>query len=84
MGLLLRPCYIITFSLEGRNRLYFGNSVQSNPDFENQVTASLDQWQLDWIVGENDSYFLYSNIDRLNIQWRKGRYQVIAGKQRIN
>ena len=74
----------ITFTIEGRNRLYFGNSVQSNPDFENQVTASLDQWQLDWIVGKNHSYFFYANIDRLNIKWRKGRYQVTAGKQRIN
>ena len=74
----------LTFNIEGRNRLYFGNNVQFNPEFDNQVTASLDQWQLDWIVGENDSYFFYANIDRLNIQWRKGRYQVIAGKQRIN
>ena len=44
----------------------------------------MDQWQLDRIIGKNHSYFFYANIDRLNINWRKGRYQVIAGKQRIH
>lgn len=78
------PSKTITFTVEGRNRLYFGNSIQSNPGFENQVTATLDQWQLDRIVGKNDSYFFYANVDRLNIKWQKGRFRVVAGKQRIN
>ena len=74
----------ITFSLEARNRIFFGNSVQFNPTFKDQVTQSLGTWQLDWVVGENNSYFFYSNIDRANFSWRKNRFSAIIGKQRIN
>lgn len=74
----------ITFSIEARNRIYLGNSVQFNPTFKEQVTQSLETWQLDWVVGENNSYFFYSNIDRANFLWRKNRFSATIGKQRIN
>lgn len=74
----------ITFTMEARNRIFFGNGVQFNPSFEDQVTESLDYWQLDWMVSKNKSYLFYSNIDRANITWRKNRYSLIVGKQRIN
>jgi hypothetical protein len=33
---------------------------------------------------KDTSYFFYSNIDRLNMKWRIGQFEVTAGRQRIN
>lgn len=74
----------LTMTISGRNRLFFGNNVQFNPEFEQQITTALDFWQLDWIISQNNSYFLYSNIDRAYLTLRKRRYTLAVGKQRIN
>ena len=74
----------LTFSVEARNRIYFGESVKTNPDFGKQVNLSLDYSRLGGVVTQQNSFLIHSVIDRANIKFEKNKWQAIIGKQRIN
>ena len=74
----------LTFNVEARNRIYFGNSVQNNQNFGEQVNQSLDFFRLGGIVTQQQSFLIHSIIDRANIKIEKNKWQAVLGKQRIN
>ncbi len=74
----------LTFSVEARNRIYFGESVKTNPVFKEQIDQSLDYLRLGGIVLQKQSFLFHSVIDRANVKVEKGRWQAVLGKQRIN
>lgn len=74
----------LTINLEARNRIYFGESVKSNPNFSNQINQSLDYFRLGGIVTQQKSYLIHSIVDRANIKIEKNKWQAVIGKQRIN
>lgn len=74
----------LTINVEARNRIYFGESIKSNPNFGNQVNQTLDYFRLGGIVAQQQSYLIHSIIDRANIKIEKNNWQTILGKQRIN
>ena len=74
----------LTLNAEARNRIYFGNSVQQIPNFDEQVNQSLDYIRLGGIVSQGQSYLIHSTIDRANLKLDKDKWQAIIGKQRIN
>lgn len=74
----------LTVNVEARNRIYFGNSVQQNPNFGEQVNQSLDYFRIGGIVTQGQSYLVHSIIDRANLKLEKNKWQAILGKQRIN
>jgi hypothetical protein len=74
----------ITVKVEARTRFFFGESLKTNPQYPIQVNASLDYIKLGGEISKGNSYLLNSFIDRAYIDWSKNKWQVIAGKQRIN
>lgn len=67
-----------------RNRLIFGESValyQQNGQFLDGSNNFLD---LSKTIASGESYLLHSSIDRANIDFTKGKWQVTLGRQRIN
>ncbi len=74
----------LTVNVEARTRLFYGESVQSNPLFINQATASLDYIVLGGNLIKAKSVLLHSVIDRAYLDWSEGAWNVRVGKQRIN
>lgn len=74
----------LTFTLEARNRIYFGESVKSTPNFGDKVNQTLDYFRLGGIVTQQQSYLVHSIIDRATIKIERNKWQAILGKQRIN
>jgi len=76
-----------SFSFHGglRNNMNLGQMVQLYYPYYAEFSA-MDDGLLDltklWV--SDTSYYFYSNIDRLNVKWRKGKFEVTVGRQRIN
>ncbi len=80
-----------------RNRLYFGEMVTfSQPPFNALLGAAgtynfVDETEFDsgffnlnHNVIKGDSYFLNTSIDRAFLKFQKGKWDITAGRQRIN
>ena len=73
----------LTVQIEGRNRLFFGNTIQNTVDFKEQL-KTLDFIPLAGSIAEQKPYLLYSNIDRALLRIEREKWSVSFGKQRIN
>lgn len=67
-----------------RNRLMFGESVPLYKQNKALLDGSNDFFDLSKTIASGNSYLLHSTIDRANIDFTKGKWQVTAGRQRIN
>jgi len=73
-----------TFDLELRNRLLYGDLVRFIPDYSEMVSGDGGWMNLSWLMLDKPSFFLYSTIDRLWVDYTSGNFQIRAGRQRIN
>ena len=73
-----------TFDLELRTRLLYGDLVQFIPDYSEMVSGDGGWLDLSWLILDKPSFFLYSAIDRLWVDYTSGNFQIRAGRQRIN
>ncbi len=74
----------LTFSVELRNRLFYGESVELNPFYADAIDQDNGAIDLSFNLIETQSLVLNSTIDRANIEWAKGKWNVRIGRQRIN
>lgn len=72
-----------TVSIELRNRLFWGNSVQNIPNYADLIDVS-QNIDLSVNIIDEPALLLHSKIDRLNIDYRSGKWQFTIGRQRIN
>jgi len=79
-----KPFNNITAALEVRNRLYWGNDVKEIPDFENQLRNVNDAVDLSatWKISSNTLFV--SNVERLWVEYRRTKWNIKAGRQRVN
>lgn len=70
--------------LEIRNRIYWGDDVRSIPGFREQVRNQYEAVDLsvNWI--NEHSVLFNSNIERLYLEHRRDKWNLRAGRQRIN
>lgn len=70
--------------LEVRNRLYWGDDVRVLPDFKRQLRNENEAVDLsvNWL--NTRSAILHSNVERLWMEFKKNRWNIRAGRQRIN
>lgn len=73
-----------TFDLEVRNRLLYGDLVRFIPDYSEIVSNDAGWMNLSWLMLNEPSFFLYSTIDRVWIDYNSGNFQFRVGRQRIN
>lgn len=80
-----QPKGVFSFHAGARNLLNYGQIVQDFYPFLADTSATdggfLNMTRL-WV--SDTSYFLYSNIDRLNIKLRLKKLEITVGRQRIN
>ncbi len=74
----------LTFALELRNRLFFGQMIRKFPAYKDMVNTDNGYFDLGMIIASGDSWFLHSAIDRGWIDYTIDKWQFTVGRQRIN
>jgi len=74
----------LTFDLEMRNRIFFGQMVKKFPEYEEMINQDGGYFDLGVIVYSADSWFLHSAIDRAWFDYTYKKWQLRVGRQRIN
>jgi len=73
-----------TFSLEERNRLYWGEMTSYTPDFNKLIAVDNGIVNMSWNLLEGNSCVLNTAIDRVWLDYTRSNFQVTLGRQRIN
>lgn len=73
-----------TAVVEMRNRLMFGNLVKDFPDYQSTVNVDNGIVEMSWITAQSSSWFVHSMIDRAYLDYSSGKWQIRAGRQRVN
>lgn len=79
-----KPFQKTTAAVEVRNRLYWGDEVQETPDFGHQLRNANDAANLSAVWKISSNSVLFSNVERLWLEYRRTKWNVRAGRQRVN
>lgn len=74
----------LTLTVEGRNRLLFGKLVKDYPGYRKMTDSDPGFFDLSATLASGNGWFFLSNIDRAYLDFSKGKWQIRAGRQRIN
>lgn len=78
------PLQKIAGRIEIRNRLYWGDDLRMVPAFKQQLRNQNESINLSTTWWHSHSTIFHSNIERLWLEYRKGKLNVRGGRQRIN
>ncbi len=67
-----------------RNRLFTGDMVKTGEYYTSIVSRDPGWMDLSWNLLEERSFFLNSTFDRLSLDFRSGKTEILVGRQRIN
>ncbi len=74
----------LTFNLQMRNRLFFGETVKKFPQYADMTGKDNGWLDMSWNLFTANSVFMNSTIDRLYMDYHWGKFQITLGRQRIN
>ena len=74
----------ITFTGEMRNRFFTGDFVKMGPYYSDIIGYDRGFADMSWNILSENSFLLNSTIDRLNVDFTFNKFQITAGRQRIN
>jgi hypothetical protein len=74
----------LTTVVEMRNRLMFGNLVREYPGYQETINVDNGLANMSWITAQGSGWFVHSMIDRAFLDYSSGKWQVRAGRQRVN
>jgi len=74
----------LTFAVEVRNRLFTGDMVRTGASYSEMIGRDQGIADLSWNVLNEQSFLLNTAIDRIWFDFNYGKFQVRAGRQRIN
>lgn len=84
INLKWNPSQAISGRIEIRNRLYWGDDVRMIPGFKDQLRIQNETINLSVTPWNSRSVIFHSNIERLWLEYRKNKWNVRTGRQRIN
>lgn len=73
-----------TFSLEERNRFYWGELTAISPQYKDFIANDNGLVNMSWNIFAGTSYILNASIDRVWLDYTQHNFQVTLGRQRIN
>lgn len=79
-----KPSEKITGRIELRNRLYWGDDINVIPNFKEQLRNQNEALNLSAIWMQSHSTILHTNVERFWVEYRTSKWNVRAGRQRIN
>ena len=71
-------------TLEVRNRVFWGNSIQGVPDYATFIDTDFQDIDLSINLVNKPALLVHSKIDRLYIEYQSDKWHVTFGRQRIN
>jgi len=74
----------LTFAAEARNHFFSGQLVREFPLYKEFVDTDPGYFDLSHTMASGNSWFLHSMIDRAWVDFTKGKWQITAGRQRVN
>ncbi|MCT4580995.1 MAG: hypothetical protein N4A35_06215 [Flavobacteriales bacterium] len=75
----------LTLIAEMRNRAFYGELIKlQQPFYGDLLGQDHGIVDLSWLLVNEKSFILHSTIDRLNLAYSKGKWDVNLGRQRIN
>lgn len=74
----------LTTVVEMRNRLIFGTLVKDFPGYQSTINVDNGYFNLSFVPLDGKGWFLHSMIDRAYLDWTSGKWEVRAGRQRVN
>ena len=86
------PVNNLEFNVGMRNNFYFGPMYNTynqlfglvGLDYGDLVTYDPGYLDLTFLIADGNSYILYTNFDRANVRWTLNKFELTAGRQRIN
>jgi len=79
------PGNSFSFHIGVRNNMNLGQMVQLYYPFYAELSTLEDGFfDLTHLWISDSSYYIYSNIDRVNVKWKVGNFETTVGRQRIN
>ena len=79
------PGNSFSFHIGVRNNMNLGQMVQLYyPYYAEMSTIEEGFFDLTKLWVSDSSYYFYSNIDRMNMKWKTGKFEATVGRQRIN
>lgn len=80
-----QPLKALTFNAAARNIFDYGQMVEAGyPEYGKLASHDDGLMDLTWLWVQDTSYFFYTNIDRLNLMLKAGKFEATVGRQRIN
>ncbi len=74
-----------TIALEARNRIFFGELVKLTPNYGDLINdVNNDVFDLSTVLVNRNALVVHSMLDRAYVDWSKNKWQIRAGRQRIN
>ena len=74
----------LTFTVGLRNRIISGDNISQIPDYRDYVSHDNAYFDLSLTWANEKSWIGLSQLDRLNIDYSIGNFQITLGRQRIN
>lgn len=85
LNLRLYPSKTITIAAELRNRAFYGETIKLQQpfygDFFDDDNGEVD---MSWVLVNENDFILHTTMDRANVSFAKGNWNVVLGRQRIN
>lgn len=78
-----KPNRTFTAAIEIRNRIYWGDGVRNMPGFGRTLRNKNEWLNLSAVWASGNNFILHSNIDRLWTEYRRSRWNIKLGRQRI-
>ena len=73
-----------TFQVDLRTRLLSGYSVQNTPGYTDYLAEDPGFADMSWVLVDSKNAVLHSTIDRLQLQYYNGPWDITLGRQRLN
>jgi hypothetical protein len=74
----------LTFAVEARNRIFFGQMIREFPEYEQIIDTDNGYVDLSETLFSGKGWFMHSILDRAWLDYSKGNWQIRVGRQRIN
>lgn len=74
----------ITLNAHLRTRFFYGDLIKTIPGYAQVIDSDSRFANLSFLIAEESSWLLHTQPDRLNLDWNRGVWRVMAGRQRIN
>ncbi|ULQ55547.1 hypothetical protein KJS94_12920 [Flavihumibacter rivuli] len=73
-----------SFKTEMRNRFFAGSQVSKTPGLAQTLDVDDGLMDLSFVPINEKEFVWHTNIDRLNLNWHQGKWDITLGRQRIN